>query len=66
MLNCDEPGVRDMLTDASSTSLKQVIGDTKLILIDEAQRVKNIGLTLKLLVDNYTKSANGCYRVFSF
>jgi predicted AAA+ superfamily ATPase len=52
-LNCDEPDIRSMLENASSTSLKALIGNNRLILIDEAQRVKNIGLTLKLLVDNF-------------
>ena len=52
-LNCDEPDIRPILENASSTSLKALIGDNALILIDEAQRVKNIGLTLKLLVDNF-------------
>jgi predicted AAA+ superfamily ATPase len=42
-----------MLENASSTALKALVGDNELILIDEAQRVKNIGLTLKLLVDNF-------------
>ena len=52
-LNCDEPDVRPLLENASSTSLKSLIGNNSLVLIDEAQRVKNIGLTLKLLVDNF-------------
>jgi uncharacterized protein len=52
-LNCDEPDIRPMLENVSSTSLKALIGNNALILIDEAQRVKNIGLTLKLLVDNF-------------
>ena len=33
--------------------MKAEIGDADLILIDEAQRIKNIGITLKLLIDNY-------------
>jgi uncharacterized protein len=52
-LNCDEPDIRPLLENASSTSLKALVGNNALILIDEAQRVKNIGLTLKLLVDNF-------------
>lgn len=52
-LNCDEPDIRPMLENASSTALKALIGNNSLVLIDEAQRVKNIGLTLKLLVDNF-------------
>lgn len=54
-LNCDEPDIRLLLENATSTQLKQLIGDNLLIFIDEAQRVKNIGLTLKLLVDNFKK-----------
>jgi len=51
-LNCDEPEPRNLLTNTNGQKLKQLIGTSKLILIDEAQRVKNIGLTLKLIVDN--------------
>jgi predicted AAA+ superfamily ATPase len=50
-LNCDEPDIRALLTDTTSTKLKSFIGNKNLILIDEAQRVKNIGLTLKLFAD---------------
>jgi uncharacterized protein len=50
-LNCDEPDVRQALTEKTSTQLKALIGTSKLLLIDEAQRVTNIGLTLKLFVD---------------
>ena len=52
-LNCDEPDIRRQLTDVASTNLKVLIGRNKLIMIDEAQRVKNIGLTLKILVDQF-------------
>lgn len=51
MLNCDEPEPRTLLSDTNAEKLRQVFGSNKLILIDEAQRVKNIGLTLKLIVD---------------
>jgi len=50
-LNCDEPDIRGLLADATSTKLKNLVGQKKLVLIDEAQRVKNIGITLKLFVD---------------
>jgi len=52
-LNCDEPDVRKKLDLPSSTQLKAFIGNSELILIDEAQRVKDIGITLKLLIDNF-------------
>jgi hypothetical protein len=52
-LNCDEPEARALLTDTNLLKLSGFIGQNKLILIDEAQRVKNIGLTVKLIVDNF-------------
>ena len=52
-LNCDEPDIRLSLEKVSSTQLKAMIGKHQLVFIDEAQRVKNIGLTLKLLVDQF-------------
>ena len=51
--NCDEPDIRQKLSNPTSTQLGTDIGDSELILIDEAQRVKNIGITLKLLIDNF-------------
>ncbi|TSA25097.1 ATP-binding protein [bacterium] len=50
-LNCDEPDIRELLIDATSTQLKDIIGNVSLVYIDEAQRVKNIGITLKLIID---------------
>jgi len=52
-LNCDEPDIRAQLENVTSTQLKYLMGDNRLLLIDEAQRVKNIGITLKLIVDNF-------------
>lgn len=50
-LNCDNPGDRLDLEDTNITRLKTLIGANRLVIIDEAQRVKNIGLTLKLIAD---------------
>jgi len=50
-LDGDEPDVRQQLANTSSTYLKSIIGDNKLIIIDEAQRIENIGLTMKLITD---------------
>ena len=52
-LNADEADVRRLFIDATSTGLKAIIGDNKILVIDEAQRISNIGLAIKLLVDNY-------------
>jgi predicted AAA+ superfamily ATPase len=51
LLDCDEPDIRRELTDASSTQLKQRTGNAKVVMIDEAQRVRDIGITLKLFHD---------------
>ncbi|MEI7690079.1 MAG: ATP-binding protein [bacterium] len=52
-LNCDEPDIKLALTEKTSTELRLLIGENKIVAIDEAQRVKNIGLTIKLIVDTY-------------
>jgi uncharacterized protein len=51
LLDCDEILIREKLEDANIESLKQLIGNHKYVFIDEAQRVKNIGLSLKIIID---------------
>ncbi len=51
VLNGDEPDTRELLANITSTQLKMMIGNHKIIFIDEAQRIENIGLTLKLITD---------------
>ena len=51
--NCDEPETRDFLTNTNISELRLAIGDHTIIIIDEAQNVDNIGLTLKLIIDNF-------------
>lgn len=51
LLNCDEPAVKSMLDDISTAKWRQIIGDYKIIVIDEAQHIKNIGIKLKLVTD---------------
>ncbi|MCF7802452.1 MAG: ATP-binding protein [Candidatus Marinimicrobia bacterium] len=50
-LNGDEPDVREMLSDVTSVQLKNLVGRHKIVFIDEAQRIRNIGITLKLFTD---------------
>lgn len=52
-LNCDEPEVRDMLGNINTAELRLLIADNRIVVIDEAQRVENIGMTLKLITDNF-------------
>lgn len=51
--NCDEPDIREKFENKTSTFLKELIGKKKIVIIDEAQRVKDIGITLKLIIDNF-------------
>ncbi len=51
-LNGDEADVKELWANTTSTRLKALIGKHKLLIIDEAQRIENIGVTLKLIVDN--------------
>ncbi len=52
-LNADENNTRIRLTNPSIMALKGIIGNYKVVIIDEIQRVENAGLLLKLLVDNF-------------
>lgn len=51
ILNGDEPDVRELLRNINSTRLKNIFGDKKNIIIDEAQLIPEIGITLKLISD---------------
>jgi len=52
-LNGDDADVRDILTHVSSTKLKPVIGQHKIVVLDEAQRIPETGLVLKIIHDNF-------------
>lgn len=51
-LNCDEPQTVTALTNCNLKELQMIIGANQFVVIDEAQKVNNIGLVLKLIVDN--------------
>lgn len=50
--NGDETDIRSLLEHPTSTKLKSLIGNNKTIIIDEAQRIENIGLCIKLITDH--------------
>ncbi|MCC4213967.1 ATP-binding protein [Leeuwenhoekiella parthenopeia] len=50
-LNGDDPTVRKLLSNPNLEQLKNIIGNYRIVFIDEAQRIDNIGLTLKLITD---------------
>lgn len=51
-LSGDDIVAREELGKHSISHLKSIIGKYKLVIIDEAQYVSNIGLSLKIIVDN--------------
>lgn len=52
-LNCDEPDIRQSLSNVTSSEIKAVFGKASIVFLDEAQRIDNIGLCLKLAVENF-------------
>lgn len=52
-MNCDEPEPQVFLSGVSTTKYKEMLGKKRILFLDEAQRVKNIGLALKIFVDNF-------------
>jgi len=50
-LNGDDADVRDMLSNTTATRLRAEVGSNRIVFIDEAQRIPDIGLALKLFTD---------------
>lgn len=49
--NGDELDIQSLFANISATRLKAIIGNNTTLIIDEAQRIKDIGLRLKLITD---------------
>jgi uncharacterized protein len=52
-INGDEYDIQERFRNATSTQLKSLIGNHRMVIIDEAQRIDNIGLSLKIIHDTY-------------
>lgn len=50
-LDGDDPTTRQLLTNPNTEQLKDLIKDKPFVFLDEAQRIENIGITLKIIVD---------------
>lgn len=50
-LNGDDVDVQNLFRDISSTRLRAIIGENHIIVIDEAQRIPDIGVRMKLITD---------------
>jgi len=52
-INADELLYREALASQNLQTLNEVLADAELLIIDEAQRVPDIGINLKILIDNH-------------
>lgn len=50
-LNGDEPDTLAMFSNANSTRLRSMLAGYDTLVVDEAQRIKNVGLKFKLITD---------------
>lgn len=53
-LNCDDINIKKSLEKQNFTDLQRIIGNNEMVIIDEAQRVRDIGLTLKIIIDQFS------------
>ncbi|MFB6320345.1 ATP-binding protein [Saccharicrinis sp. FJH54] len=52
-INCDLFQYRSVLSSMDHILLKDLLGNNKLVVLDEAQQIENIGLTLKIIADTF-------------
>ncbi len=52
-LDCDDPEVRLLLNNPNLEQITHLINSKRIVLIDEAQRIAGIGLTLKMITDHF-------------
>lgn len=50
-LNGDDQDVRDLFTEFSAAKMRTILGKNKVLALDEAQRIYDIGLKLKIVTD---------------
>lgn len=49
----DDPSTRAALDTPNTEDIRRLIGGSKIVFIDEAQRINGIGLTLKIITDQF-------------
>lgn len=50
-MNGDELDVQEIFSNMTSTRIRAILGNKRILVVDEAQRIANIGLRLKLITD---------------
>ncbi|RDC57263.1 ATP-binding protein [Pedobacter chinensis] len=54
-LNGDDADVRENLAKPNATQIAQMLGDYEILFIDEAQRIPDVGILIKIIVDRFKK-----------
>lgn len=52
-LDADDPSTRGLLQNPTTEQIRTILGDYKYVFLDEAQRISGIGLTLKIITDQF-------------
>ena len=52
-LDGDDPLIKERLTNPNTKEIETIIGTHEIVFIDEAQRIENIGLTAKIIHDQF-------------
>ncbi|MCX2432901.1 ATP-binding protein [Pedobacter sp. GR22-10] len=52
-LNGDDADVRETLAKPNASQLVQILGDYEVLFLDEAQRINEVGLLIKIIVDRF-------------
>lgn len=52
-LNGDDADTREAFLRPNATLIERIIGDNEVVFIDEAQRIQDVGLVIKIIVDRF-------------
>jgi len=52
-LNGDDADVRETLAKPNASQIAQMLGDYEVLFLDEAQRINDVGLLIKIIVDRF-------------
>lgn len=54
-LDGDDPLVKQLLTNPNTKEIETILGQSDIVFIDEAQRIENIGITAKIIHDQFKR-----------
>jgi predicted AAA+ superfamily ATPase len=52
-LDADDPAIRGLLQNPTTEQVRSILGNYNYVFLDEAQRIPGIGLTLKIITDQF-------------